>query len=158
VTDPEVMAAAARVMRLSAVLLGRLKDTAIAPGPVVRACEDPQCRGYDQCPAAAADRARITGKTLAIREKKPAGSDTSDEVMARILAQDIAVSRPADTSGSAWLVPDGTEFRMHKSADGTCTALYSGPCSTLEEVFAGAVPWSEGEYAARLTAMRERHD
>ena len=123
-----------------------------APGPVVRMCEDPACGGYGICPAAAADRARIAGKTLGISEKKAAGSDATDEVMAWVLAQEIAISRPTDNSGNAWWTPDGLEFRVHKSADGTYSALYSGPCATLEEVFAGALPWSDDEYAARMKA------
>ena len=144
-------------------------------GPVVRMCEDLDCRGYNDCPAAAADRARNTDKTLAMTGCLPVRS-ACDEIAVGVLAQEIAAGMSTDSGGARRTIPDGCEFRIHKSAthDGCriehpdyehgviYTALYSGPETGIDAILAGAEPWPGEDSDAydrfiwsRLTALRE---
>ena len=126
-----------------------MAEIAVHPGPVVRMCEDPACNGVGDCPAAAADRARVSGRTLAVWAQIGNGLGDPDAACLA-LAQDIASSaRVPDSSGVYRMVPDGTEFRVHKGAPGDTrafAALYSGPEDGIDGIMAGGMPWPTPDY------------
>ena len=122
-------------------------------GPVVRMCGNPQCGGWwDSC-----DR---------IRRDAPMGTTTeidlakalADDIVCRIIRDDLSLDYASDSAGIRRAVPDGCEFTVHKSTalEGKLryTAIYSGPAHDADEVLAGSPEWDWDAVHERFKRMR----
>ena len=130
-------------------------------GPVVRMCDDPDCGGLNAC-----DRIAPSQPIMAITVWVEPGR-FPDEALLELLVHDLILACCSDSSGAMHMIPDRTEFTVHKGDRGieeqrrvpgrdAATAVYSGPARHKDDIVADAplASFEDSSFAYRLQQAR----